>query len=117
MHISEQFSTFLKTLIITLCFWAVSASAQSSEEEIIQIRYRTFGWGIMKTVGILDSAQPAKIEIRDNNFSQEYTYTGIRHIRFYSGIVENPGRMDAKLPNKKSLTANSPKIPHSHPKK
>lgn len=109
MHISEQFSTFLKTLIITLCFCAVCATAQPIEEEVIQIRYRTFGWGIMKTVGISDSAQPAKVEIRDNNFSQEYTYTGIRHIRFYSGKSKTPDEWMPSSQTKKSLTANSPK--------
>lgn len=62
---------------------ATKAVAQSDEEEIIHIKYRTFGWGLFKYLNI--SKTNRDINLHNGQFSKEYTYTGYRRIRFYEG--------------------------------
>jgi hypothetical protein len=72
------------TLALALfCLYATVASAQPAEEdEYIQIKYRTFGWGLQKTLSTLTSK--GAVNVYDTQFSEQQRYTGPRVIRFYS---------------------------------
>jgi len=73
------------TLALALfCLCAATASAQSIEEEedeYIQIKYRTFGWGLQKTLNTPTSKEA--VNVLDTQFSGQQRYTGPRLIRFY----------------------------------
>ena len=71
------------TLALALfCVYASAASAQSAEEEeTIQIKYRTFGWGLQKSLSTPTSKEV--VNLMNSQFSGQQRYSGPRVMRFY----------------------------------
>lgn len=86
MPLRHPFITYTLVLVL-LALGTATAKAQSSEEDAyISIKYRTFGWGLQKT---LSTSNGKKIvSILDTQFSGQQTYTGPRIIRFYKSDEE-----------------------------
>ena len=96
------------TLALALfCLGAATAPAQTpEEEETIQIKYRTFGWGLQKTLSTPTSKRA--VNVYDTQFAGQQRYSGPRVIRFYSsksaGIDE--WEADIQTPDSVSDTDN-----------
>jgi len=81
-----------------LCLCAATTSAQSAEEEeeYIQIKYRTFGWGLQKTLSTPTGKE--LVNVLDTQFSGQQRYTGPQVIRFYSSKSAGIDEWEAGTP-------------------
>ena len=86
------------TLALALfCLGAATATAQSAEEEeTIQIKYRTFGWGLQKTLSTPTSK--SAVNVYDTQFAGQQRYSGPRVIRFYSSKFAGIDEWEADIP-------------------
>lgn len=86
------------TLALALfCLGTGVASAQSTEEDAyIHIKYRTFGWGLQKTLNTPTSK--GEVNVFDTQFSGQQSYAGPRVIRFYQSNTAGIDDWDPGLP-------------------
>ncbi len=87
------------TLVLALlCLGTATAPAQTPEdEEDIQIKYRTFGWALQKTLSTTPTSQET-VNVMSAQFSEQQRYTGPRVIRFYNSDVASIDDWDSGMP-------------------
>lgn len=90
------------TLILALlCLGTATAPAQTPEdEEDIQIKYRTFGWGLEQSLSTTPTSQET-LDVMNAHFSEQQRYTGPRMIRFYSSDDAGIDEWDSGIPTPK----------------